>query len=191
MVKKSDVALAAGAAVAVTGAVLAVNTITRNDPNQFFSDADIARFLTQATFGPTDADIAAVKTFGGYDAWINDQMDVSKHALFDTVAWANSRVGKSPTVEMHYAFVEAFWIAIRNPDVTNPANPTGPKIAGPHTDLLRQRVQFALSQISRSRARTRSSSSPGPRGRSTTTTSWARTRSPISASCSRRSPSTR
>src|SRR5438552_2592784 len=37
------------------------------------TDAEAARFLTQASFGPTKSDIAHVKSIG-YAAWIDEQM---------------------------------------------------------------------------------------------------------------------
>src|SRR5690348_4114206 len=36
------------------------------------NDADAARFLAQATFGPTPADITHLRTVG-YDGWLNEQ----------------------------------------------------------------------------------------------------------------------
>ena len=64
------------AAVAVTGAVLAASGAF--SPRRFsaadMSDADIARFLTQCTFGVTDADIAAVRTAGSLNAWLDQQI---------------------------------------------------------------------------------------------------------------------
>jgi uncharacterized protein (DUF1800 family) len=96
------------------------------------NDAEAARFLTQATFGPTVADIALVKSLG-YPAWIDDQL--TRPATL-----------QRPEVE----------IAIAAAALTNPMFGGGAKpfrierwfqtaIYGP--DQLRQRMAFALSQV--------------------------------------------
>ncbi|MDI9238785.1 DUF1800 domain-containing protein [Lysobacter sp. LF1] len=41
------------------------------------TDADAARFLTQATFGPTNAEIARLRQIG-YRRWLDEQMDPSR-----------------------------------------------------------------------------------------------------------------
>ncbi|GAA5070815.1 DUF1800 domain-containing protein [Lysobacter panacisoli] len=41
------------------------------------SDADAARFLTQATFGPTTAEIARLRQIG-YRRWLDEQMDATR-----------------------------------------------------------------------------------------------------------------
>ncbi len=38
------------------------------------SRANVARFLTQTTFGPTEEDIDQVISLGGYEAWLDDQI---------------------------------------------------------------------------------------------------------------------
>lgn len=119
------------AAVAVTGAVLAASGAF--SPRTFsaadMTDAEIARFLTQCTFGVTDADIAAVRTAGSLNAWIDQQMAMP---AFSMLAAVRNRLAtqKPYSVEGHGAFVEQFWTRA---------------ITGP--DQLRQRVQFAFSQI--------------------------------------------
>src|SRR5574343_509787 len=40
------------------------------------SDAEAYRFLSQATFGPTEADVARVKRIG-YDNWIDEQFNTA------------------------------------------------------------------------------------------------------------------
>lgn len=93
-------------------------------------DANAAsRFLTQATFGPSQADIAALQAMPSYEAWIDNQ----------TV----------PTLP-----VTAFLPAMLSNVGTDPTNPySGPllfntwwqtTISAP--DQLRQRVAFALSE---------------------------------------------
>src|SRR5215475_11006364 len=42
-----------------------------------YNDADAARFLAQATFGPTDADIAQLRALG-YHGWLNEQFSTAQ-----------------------------------------------------------------------------------------------------------------
>jgi hypothetical protein len=95
------------------------------------SRAEAARFLTQATFGPTDADIDRVLAIG-YDAWIDEQF--AKPASTNRPLWeaadaavkalnANNSVYQDGTIN-------AFWRNAVSAD-----------------DQLRQRVAYSLSQI--------------------------------------------
>lgn len=93
------------------------------------SDAEAVRFLQQATFGATAADIARVKQIG-YENWINEQFTIprSSHLEFLTTQVplpipANTQVSSAP---LYYSF----WRQA---------------IAAP--DQLRQRAAFTLSQI--------------------------------------------
>ena len=93
--------------------------------------AEAARFLTQATFGPTDADINRVMTVG-YAAWIDEQMAL-------------------PAVS-HRSHVEARDAEIKAADATKSAGQdqvfeTFWKQALTGPDQLRQRTVFALSEI--------------------------------------------
>lgn len=93
--------------------------------------AQAARFLTQATFGPTDADIERLMSIG-YSAWIDEQF------------------GKPAT--SHRANWEAQDAAMKAIDATRSAGQDGVynsfwKVAITGEDQLRQRVAFALSQI--------------------------------------------
>ena len=93
------------------------------------SSADAARFLTQATFGPTTASIDWVHRHG-YPAWIKAQMDMGRNphrAYLDAVQ--ASLVATNGTVSQTH-FRESFWAQA---------------LAGP--DQLRQRATFALSEI--------------------------------------------
>lgn len=88
------------------------------------SDIDAARFLTQATYGPTPEDIALVRRIG-YAAWIDQQLGspsgMSQLAMTNAVNTASN--GRSQ-------FTYGFWKkAVKGPD------------------QLRQRMAFALSQI--------------------------------------------
>ena len=86
-----------------------------------------ARFLVQATFGPTANDIANVQALG-YDAWINNQFSLPPgHHL--PLVFAN--VSADPTKPYPSALTFNTWW---QQSVTAP-------------DQLRQRVAFALSEI--------------------------------------------
>ncbi len=90
---------------------------------------EAARFLTQATFGPTDADIDRVMAVG-YGAWIDEQLALpaaSHLAEWDAADTALKAAGSAAGYDQVY---ETFWRQA---------------VSGP--DQLRQRVVFALSQI--------------------------------------------
>lgn len=94
-------------------------------------DVEAARFLTQATFGPTRAEIVRVKK-AGFAGWINDQF-------------------KKPAFK-HLAYVQARRAELRrrNPDDDGWQTPRQEawwqaSLAAP--DQLRQRLAFALSEI--------------------------------------------
>ncbi len=89
------------------------------------SPRDAARFLTQATYGATPADLTRVQQIG-YEAWLNEQFGrtaASHSAYLDGLTLAGENVYTN-------ASMEAFWKQA---------------IAG--SDQLRARVMFALSQI--------------------------------------------
>lgn len=97
--------------------------------------AAAGRFLSQATFGATDALIAQVQN-QGYDAFLNDQF--------------------AAPMSSHLAFVDAAFAALPSPSPSPSATPNQPTltmtndawwtnaIGGP--DQLRQRVAFALHE---------------------------------------------
>lgn len=94
-----------------------------------------ARFLTQASFGPTEAEIDRVMSLG-YGAWIDDQFanrPVSQHRATweaaDAAAKAADPTNANAGVYQN-GTLNAFWKSA---------------VSGP--DQLRQRVAFALSQI--------------------------------------------
>ena len=93
---------------------------------------EAARFLTQATFGPTEAEIGQV-TSAGYARWIDDQLAL-------------------PATGSHLADMDARLTEIRAANAN--ANLTANdfywsfwKHAASDPDQLRQRVKFALSEI--------------------------------------------
>lgn len=88
-----------------------------------------ARFLTQATFGPTSADIAYLMA-QGYDEWIDEQLAKPAMLAEPTVeAVANARTAGGQNVTNTQRLNRWFWQAVYAPD------------------QLRQRMAYALSQI--------------------------------------------
>jgi len=107
-----------------------------------YADADAARFLAQATFGPTKADIDYLRSVG-YNGWLNEQLDPTKarptHAM-DYLHWVKSDPANTDNTQVR---MESWFLgALGGPD---PSDPTNPSLN--HIDQLRQRVAFALSQI--------------------------------------------
>jgi uncharacterized protein (DUF1800 family) len=90
-----------------------------------------ARFLTQATFGPTDADVERVMAIG-YSAWIDEQL--AKPAASHRAHWQAADAAIKATNPTGNAgqdqVLESFW-----------------KQALTGEDQLRQRYVYALSQI--------------------------------------------
>lgn len=101
------------------------------------SEIDAARFLTQATFGPTPATIAALRS-RGIPGWLDDQLALPATSTLaalraDLAAFPNP-IDPDAGAAQPYAEREnwnaAWW-----------------KIAATAPDQLRQRVAFALSEI--------------------------------------------
>lgn len=93
------------------------------------TDAEARRFLLQASFGPTDSDVARVRELG-YAGWIDEQfsLPVNFSHLASVKALAAARNdGRDPIPEM---LTQSWWTHA---------------ITAPHQ--LRQRVAYALSQI--------------------------------------------
>jgi uncharacterized protein (DUF1800 family) len=104
-----------------------------------FNDSDAARFLSQATFGPTDADIAHLRAVG-YQGWLNEQFNATTTPPtyeMAYISWAVNTLLESPGQNTRR---EAWFLgALGGPDPQNNAVI--------HNDQLRQRVAFALSEI--------------------------------------------
>ena len=95
------------------------------------SRAEAARFLTQATFGPTDADIDRVLAIG-YSAWIDEQFAKpasTNRPLWEAADAAVKAVNPNNSVYQD-GTINAFWRNAISAD-----------------DQLRQRVAYSLSQI--------------------------------------------
>ncbi|MBS0556369.1 MAG: DUF1800 domain-containing protein [Proteobacteria bacterium] len=98
-------------------------------PDAPTSTSDAARFLTQATFGPTAADIAYLMAQGRSE-WIDEQL--SKPATLGepvVEAVSNARTAGGQNVGSNQRLNRWFWQAVYAPD------------------QLRQRMAYALSQI--------------------------------------------
>lgn len=94
--------------------------------------SDAGRFLTQATFGVTDADISSVQAIG-YGNWIVQQQAIAPTGLHQ--AYVDARLlqlqAATPGATLSpNQFYETFWAQ-----------------AATGQDQLRQRVKFALSEI--------------------------------------------
>jgi len=95
------------------------------------TDAEAARFLLQAQFAVTDADLTAVKS-SGYAAYLTSNYNA---ALGQTgVAWLDSRGHNSITIEQRY-----FWPQFGDFMIWNQL------LAGP--DQMRKRLAFAMSEF--------------------------------------------
>lgn len=100
------------------------------------NDADAARFLAQATFGPTDADIADLRAIG-YTAWLNEQFAAPPTHTLDYMTWVQGTLHEQVGQDTRR---EAWFLgALGGPDPANNAIV--------HSDQLRQRMAFALSEI--------------------------------------------
>lgn len=100
------------------------------------TSTDAARFLTQATFGPTAATIAALQA-RGINGWLDDQLALPATSAvaalnFDATTYPNPprTDGSDFFYTMHWNWNAAWWKLV----LTSP-------------DQLRQRVAFALSEL--------------------------------------------
>ena len=107
------------------------------------TDGDASRFLTQATFGPTAADIAHLRAVG-YQGWLNEQFAAVASTEVPYLDWVEHLTCVPVNSGCNNVYdeqrLESWWInALGAPDPS-----TGHPL---HTDQLRQRVAFALSEI--------------------------------------------
>ncbi len=98
------------------------------------SAPESARFLTQATFGPTSASIAHLQSLPSFNAWLDEQFAMP--ASPSQEAYVRARC---PDVEDDGACGQDTWVPSRHDQWWSNI------IEG--QDQLRQRVAFALSQI--------------------------------------------
>lgn len=116
-----------GSSPASGGGITPLPVPPRNTPADIpQTDAEAARFLTQATFGPTRADIARVRQIG-YGAWIDEQLDQQR----SPATLMTPHILSIPVASLNYAERRNYWIwqAVTAPD------------------QLRMRMAFALSEI--------------------------------------------
>lgn len=104
---------------------------TTTPPAATLTANDASRFLTQATYGPTDADISSVQS-SGYSAWIDQQTTLQQASA---QAWMDNRlpalVAANPKARLSsMELEEAVWQG-----------------AATGQDQLRERVKLALSEI--------------------------------------------
>src|SRR5258706_8729343 len=100
------------------------------------TDADAARFLAQATFGSTTADIAHLRAIG-YQAWLTEQFNATPTSELNYVYWISGTLLENPGTD---TLREAWFLgALGGPDPQDNALI--------HNDQLRQRLAFALSEI--------------------------------------------
>jgi len=102
------------------------------------SDAEAARFLAQATFGPTLDDIAHLRQVG-YSAWIDEQVGYPVSSQLTFMKNAAARAGTGNDVQRDWR-VDAWFV-----NALGGKDPIKPTVI--HRDQLRQRVAFALSEI--------------------------------------------
>jgi uncharacterized protein (DUF1800 family) len=102
-------------------------------PPQLLSPPEVARFLTQATFGPTEADIEPLRT-SSFDAWITQQiaapLPAHTHQQFLEERLADARQTNPQAQIGANQFYYSWW-----------------KQAATEPGQLRQRMAFAYSQI--------------------------------------------
>jgi uncharacterized protein (DUF1800 family) len=114
------------AARALTAAATA--TETQRPKRTRITTAQASRFLGQATFGPTEAEINAL-TSNTYDSWLNNQFGKARASHYQHVLWLKGQGIDVDDFTNRYA-IESFW-----------------KQATTGQDQLRQRATWALSQI--------------------------------------------
>lgn len=108
------------------------------------TDADAARFMTQATFGPTANDIVHLRLIG-YEAWLTEQFAAPVSTGVPYLDWVDT-LPSCPPDDQYCSHVtdetrlQAWLInALATPD------PSRSNVVP--RDLLRQRVAYALSEI--------------------------------------------
>jgi uncharacterized protein (DUF1800 family) len=97
------------------------------------SDVEAARFLIQATFGPTPATIAALRA-RGINGWLDDQMALPATSAIAALNADVSAFPNPPKTDYYY-YTHWNW------------HPAWWKLALTAPDQLRQRVAFALSEL--------------------------------------------
>ncbi|MBS0557756.1 MAG: DUF1800 domain-containing protein [Proteobacteria bacterium] len=107
------------------------------------TDADAARFLTQATFGPTMASIAHLRAVG-YQAWLNEQFAAPASSEVPYLSWVANLNCSGGNANCNSVTDDTRLQAWAINAVGAPDPSRGNQVP---TDALRQRVAWALSQI--------------------------------------------
>ncbi len=109
------------------------------------TDADASRFLAEATFGATTADIAHLRAVG-YTAWFNEQFAASASTQTPYLDWVAHLV--CPPGD-DYCNTVAEWAGTRLETwtINSVGTPDPSRGQSIPTDQLRQRIAFALSEI--------------------------------------------
>lgn len=122
-------------------------------PPATISDADAARFLCQASFGPTDAGIARVKAIG-FSAWIDEQLALpatSHLENMDRIAryqGARSQLMTLARTASNLSLLPGTLMPTSSSSLhTQDRLSAWWTIAATAPDQLRQRIAFALSEI--------------------------------------------
>lgn len=125
----------------------AITTLTGSD-----LERDVARFLTQATFGPTKADIdslvtSVTTTYAGnrinaFNAWIDTQLGYDQTKLYDLAWAADAQEWALRGIDINTATYD-----INNSPASNNRRRGWWTISTKARDQLRQRCAFALSEI--------------------------------------------
>ena len=104
-------------------------------------DADAARFLAQATFGPTSAAIAHLRDIG-YEAWLDEQFAAPASTQVPYLDWVE---GLPSVPEGNNHVTDDTRVEIWTINAVGTPDPSRGGLVP--TDQLRQRVAFALSEI--------------------------------------------
>ncbi|MFZ0393279.1 MAG: DUF1800 domain-containing protein [Terracidiphilus sp.] len=120
-----------------------IATVSGTPPTPIVSPQDAARFLEQATFGATDADIHTVSMIG-YQEWLNQQFNIqetpAEPAVEQAVMVANPPCAAT-NVKCNAALFE------QNSSNDNLVQGQFWQAALSGNDELRERVKYALSQL--------------------------------------------
>lgn len=126
----------------------AITTLTGSD-----LERDVTRFLTQATFGPTQTEITNLvntinTSFGGnrinaFNQWIDDQLNLPQTRLYDFAWVADAQEWDILDIDIN---TEPTYVGASSPGTANRRRGWW-TISTAAKDQLRQRAAFALSQI--------------------------------------------
>ena len=120
-----------------------IATVTGTPPTPIVSPEDAARFLEQATFGATDADIHTVSMIG-YQAWLNQQFNIQETPEEPAVEQA-VMVANPPCAATDVKCNTGIFLENSGNDNLVQGQFWQSALSG--NDELRERVKYALSQL--------------------------------------------